>query len=187
MIVTEKLAPEVLGEVIVLHVKVLGSSSVTEMVAVPLDAPEALAVMTAFCAPSASVSFAIVSVKLAEVEPAGMVTVEDAGVASVVSFEARFTTSALARALGMDTVPVTLPADSAAEAGSVTVRGRLTLKVLEMPAMAPLAAWSTMFRACVGIVTFPVHTPALKAPVVAGDGVAVEAEPKRMSGRVALR
>lgn len=89
----------------------------TMIFAVALGTPLALAVMVAVCAPSVSVSLRMVRVKFAEVEPAGMVTLETAGFASVVSLEERFTVTAEACAALIVTVPVTLPADSTAEAG----------------------------------------------------------------------
>ena len=120
--VTGKAEPEVRGEAMAFQVKKLRSLSLTVMFAVVLGPPEMLAVMTAICAPSWSVSLMILSVKFAEVEPAGMVTVATAGLASVVSFEERSMVVAVACAALMVTVPETLPADSAAAAGSVRPR-----------------------------------------------------------------
>lgn len=92
------------------------------MFVLALGTPATLTVMVAVWAPSWSVSLMMLSVKFAEVEPAGMVTVAAAGFASVVSLEERFTVTAEAWAALMVTVPETLPADSAAAAGSVRPR-----------------------------------------------------------------
>ena len=114
----------------------------TMMLAVALGPLETLAVMIAVWAPSESVSLIMFSGKLAKVEPAGMVTLAKAGLASVVSLDERFTVTAEACAGLIETVPARLPADSTTEAGTVipSVKVVWTLKLLETPVLAPLAA-----------------------------------------------
>lgn len=62
----------------------------------------------------------------AEVWPARMVTLAGT-VSRFVSLEARLTTRGLAKAVGMVTVPSTVPTPSVALAGTVTVKGGKTL------------------------------------------------------------
>lgn len=151
--------------------KLSTSLSSTLMVAVPLVALEALAVMTAFCVPSRRVSLMMLSVKLAEVAPAAIVTVEVAGVASLVSVEDSVTVVAAACAAEMVTVPETLLADSAAEAGKVTESvGALSVKLPDVPVAAPLVAVSVVVPEPMTD-TFPVHEALENAPVFAGDTV----------------
>ena len=127
-------------------------------------------------------------VKLAEVAPAAITTVEEAGPASVVSLEASVTVVAEAWALLSVTVPVTVPADSSAEEGRLTASdsAAFTEKTLDSPVIEPLVACAWMFEAGVGTVRFPVQTPAENAPVVAGEIVAALTYPKRTSGIVVL-
>lgn len=140
------------------------------MLAVPLVVPLALAVMMAVCAPSVRESLMMLRVKPTEVEPAGMVTDAVAGWASVVSLEVRLIVSADPSAEGIETVPVTLPADSTVDAARETERAtaELTEKEFDKLTMEPVEACKRIPELVEGRVTVPVQTPLVKALVVEG-------------------
>ena len=107
-------------------------------------------------------------VKPTEVEPAGIVTEAVAGWASVVSLDVMSTVVLTVVAMGRLTVPLTVPVDSEAEAGSVTVStGMERVNAEEVPEADPFVAVSVALPVP-STETLPVHPPLENAPVEAG-------------------
>lgn len=171
-----------------LTVSVPTSLSVTMRLAVPFDdAAGAEAVRTVVCEPSSRASSTMVIGKLALVCPDKMVTVAGK-VAAEVTLELRLTMISDGAAEGSDTVPVTVPAVSLADAGALRLRAPsdTTLKLFDVPVL-PLVAFVAVIAAVpvAPTLTFPVHTPATNAPVAVGvTGNDGESPVKRMLGSI---
>ena len=133
--------------------------------------PVALAEIVTVAEPSVSALSGAVSVKVADVEPAGIETVAGTVSREAVS-DASDTVSAVVSVPEMDTVPVPVP-PSTMLAGSVTARLVFSLSSTPMVALPSVqfATWAVMVALCVPLIFASSTTVIVNAAEVCPAGI----------------